>query len=78
MVGGEGDIVSQTRVLGTWPVGEDRTAFDISDEIEDLTPNAVHHSIYALVRWGQVERVGSIPSPLPHGGSPRAVYRRLW
>ena len=70
--------MSQERVLAVRPVGEDRTAFEISDELKNMTPNSVHKRISALVRWGQVERVGSIPSPLPYGGSPRAVYRRMW
>lgn len=70
--------MSQAKVLGAWPVGKDRTAFELADVL-DMTPNGVHKRITALMRWGQVERVGTVPGiKTPRGGSPRAVYRRLW
>jgi len=70
--------MSQVKVLGVWPIGKDRTAFDLAEEL-DMTPNSVHQRITALRKWGQVVRVGTIEgTKTPRGGSPRAVYRRLW
>jgi hypothetical protein len=69
--------MSQAKVLEVWPVGEDRTAFTLADDL-DMTPNSVHKRIAALLKWKQVERVGSVRGDIPCGGSPRAVYRRLW
>jgi len=69
--------MSQVKVLGVWPIGKDRTAFDLAEKL-DMTPNSVHKRITALRKWGQVVRVGSVWCKTPRGGSPRAVYRRLW
>jgi len=70
--------VSQARVLAVWPVGEDRTVFDLSEALGDMSLNVVHQRITALRKWGQVALVGSVWCKTPRGGSPRAVYRRLW
>ena len=71
-----GDTVSQTRVLAVWAVGEDRTVFDLSEALGDMSPDVVHQRIRALRRWGQVKLVGSVDSPKCR--CPRSVYRRLW
>ena len=63
-------------MLAVWPVGEDRTVFDLSEALGDMSPNMVHQRITALRKWGQVVRVRSVKTP--RGGSPRSVYRRMW
>ena len=73
-----GDGMSQVKVLGVWPIGKDRTVFDLAEALGDMSPNDVHRRIRALRRWGQVARVGSVRCKTPRGGSPRVVYRRLW
>lgn len=68
--------MSQVRVLEVWEKDEILSANMISERLGDMTPNSVHKRIQALARWGQVAKVGT--SPAPHGGSPRALYRRIW
>jgi len=68
--------MSQVKVLGVWPIGKDRTAFDLSKALGDMSSNVVHQRIRALRRRGQVVLVGSVKTP--RGGAPRAVYRRMW
>jgi len=76
--------MNQDLLLEVWPIGEETTAFDLLDKVNESISGRkyriedIHRTIGTLLKWDQVEKSGSTESPFLRGNGIRATYTRIW